>query len=126
MTYTRDSKRTLDEIDARLREAAQRHQFGVLNVLDLKATLKSKGIDFGPECRVYDVCQPQIAWQALTAELRASAVLPCRISVFTTGSGVTLATVKPTDLLRSTGLSGVDDLAKQVEKEVMAIVDETA
>ncbi|MDT8071081.1 MAG: DUF302 domain-containing protein [Terriglobia bacterium] len=126
MIYCKKSSRTPEEVDSRLREAAQRHKFGVLNVLDLKSTLQSKGIDFQNDCRVYDVCNPQAASQALGANLSASAVLPCRISVFHDASGTTIATVKPIDLLKSTGLSGVDDLAAQVEREIVAIIDESA
>ncbi len=127
MTYTKHSDRSLAELDTRLREAAQRHKFGVLHVHDLKATLQSKGIDFPTECRVYDVCNPQAASQALNQELRASTVLPCRISVFADrAGGSTLATVKPTDLLRATGLAGVEPLAQQVERDIVAIIDESA
>ncbi len=126
MIYSKNSSRTPQEIEPRLREAVQRHKFGVLNVLDLKTTLQSKGIDFQKECRVYDVCNPQAASQALAAEMSASVVLPCRISVFTGDHGTTIATVRPTDLLKSTGLAGVDDLARHIEAEIMAIIDETA
>jgi uncharacterized protein (DUF302 family) len=126
MTYTKESSLTPDEVDARLRKAAQRHKFGVLNVQDLRATLQSKGIDLGSECRIYDVCNPQAATAALRNEMKTSVVLPCRISVFTDGTGTKIATVKPTDLLQATGLTGVEGLAKEVEQEVMAIIDEAA
>jgi uncharacterized protein (DUF302 family) len=126
MTYSKHSSRSPDEVENRLREAAQRHKFGILHIHDLKSTLRSKGVEFGPECRVYDVCNPQAASKALQNEMRASAVLPCRISVFSDGSGTTLATVRPTDLLKATGLTGVDDLAKEIEAEILAIIDEAA
>jgi uncharacterized protein (DUF302 family) len=126
MTYSKHSSYSPDLIDTRLREAAQRHKFGVLHVHDLTATLKSKGVDLGSECRVYDVCNPQAASKALNSEMKASTVLPCRISVFSDGTGSTIATVRPTDLLKSTGLTGVDDLAKEVEREILAIIDEAA
>ncbi len=126
MIYARHSDRPPQEIDARLREAAQRHKFGVLHVHDLKATLQSKGIEFGPECRVYDVCNPQAASQALSGDLNASTVLPCRISVYADGSGSRIATVKPTDLLATTGIAGARPLAEQVEREILAIIDEAA
>ena len=124
MIYSKHSSRTPQEIEPRLREAAQRHKFGVLNVLDIKTTLQSKGIDFQKDCRIYDVCNPQAASQALAADLSASVVLPCRISVFADAHGTTIATVRPTDLLKSTGLTGVDDLARHIEGEMLAIIDE--
>ena len=126
MTYKKHSEQSLDQLDARLREAAARHKFGVLHVHDLEQTLKSKGIDLGSACRIYDVCNPQAASKALGTEMAVSTVLPCRISIFSDGQGSTIATVKPTDLLRATGLTGVDPLAEEVEREVLAIIDEAA
>lgn len=126
MTYSKHSSRPAAEVEARLRDAAARHKFGVLNVLDLKAILKSKGIDFPTPCKVFDVCNPQAATRALTAEMRISTVLPCRISVYGDGEGCTIATVKPTDLLRATGLTGVEQLAAEIEKEIVAMMDEAA
>jgi uncharacterized protein (DUF302 family) len=58
--------------------------------------------------------------------MAVSTVLPCRISIFSDGQGCTIATVKPTDLLRATGLAGVEPLAEEVEREVVAIIDEAA
>lgn len=126
MTYSKHSSRSAAEAEAKLRDAAVRHKFGILNVLDVKDTLKSKGIDFGTPCRAYDVCNPQAAAAALTAEMRISTVLPCRISVFDDGDGCTIATVKPTDLLRATGLGGVEELAAEIEKEIVAMIEEAA
>lgn len=82
MIYSVNSSKSLPEIDQAIREAAQRHKFGILNVLDLKQTLGNKGIDLNRECRVHDVCNPQAASKALNADMSASVVLPCRIAVF--------------------------------------------
>lgn len=124
MIYTVHSSKSLSEIDQALREAAQRHKFGVLNVLDIRQTLSNKGFELGRECRIYDVCNPQAASTALTHDISASVVLPCRISVFSDGDKTILATVRPTDLMRATGLSGVDDLATEIEREIRAMLDE--
>ena len=125
MTYTKHSSRTSQELDSRLREAAQRHKFGVLHVHDLRATLQSKGVELGKECRVYDVCNPQAALKALQSEMNASTVLPCRIAIYSEGTGSTVATVFPVDLMRATGIPGVEDLAIEVQKEIIGIIDET-
>jgi len=124
MILSVNSSKSFAEIDTSLREAAQRHKFGILNVLDLKQTLSQKGIPLGPECRVYDVCNPQAAAAALNADMSVSAVLPCRISIYQNGPTLTIATVKPTDLMKATGLKGVSDLASQIEQEVLAIMRE--
>ena len=126
MTYSKHSVRSSEEIETRLREAAARHKFGVLHVHDLRQTLQSKGIELGSECKVYDVCNPQAASQALRTEMRVSTVLPCRISIFSENQGCTIATVRPTSLLAATGLDGVANLAQEIEGEVLAIIDEAA
>jgi uncharacterized protein (DUF302 family) len=126
MIYQVESSKSLTELDQALRGAAQRHKFGVLNVLDLKQTLSNKGIELGRECRVYDVCNPQAASKALAQDMSVSAVLPCRIAVFASGEKLRLATVVPTDLMRATGLAGVEELATEIEREISAIMNEAA
>lgn len=126
MTYSKHSSRSSEEVDGRLREAAAKHKFGILHVHDLRQTLQSKGIELGSECKVYDVCNPQAASKALHTEMRVSTVLPCRISIFSENQGCTIATVRPTSLLEATGLEGVATLAQDIEREVLAIVDEAA
>lgn len=126
MTYTRHSPHSIDEVEQRLRTAAQAHKFGVLNVFDIEQTLRSKGIELGKACRVIDVCNPQAASRALGHDMRASVVLPCRISIYADGNGSTLATVNPTDLMRTAGLAGVEQLAAEIEREIIAIIDEAA
>ena len=126
MTYSKHSSRPAGEVEARLRDAAVRHKFGVLNVLDIEQTLKSKGFELGRVCRVFDVCNPQAAAKALTLEMKISAVLPCRISIFAENGGCTIATVNPTDLFQATGLSGVKELAAEIERDLVAMIEEAA
>lgn len=126
MTYSKHSSRSPEDVEKRLREAATKHKFGILHVHDLRQTLESKGIELGSECKVYDVCNPQAAAKALHREMRVSTVLPCRISIFNENQGCTIATVRPTSLLEATGLEGVASLAEEVEREVLAIIDEAA
>jgi uncharacterized protein (DUF302 family) len=126
MIYQKTSSRSLQQVEQSLREAAQKHKFGVLHVLDLQSTLHDKGIDIGREVRVFDVCNPQAASQALRQDMGTSTVLPCRIAVYGGPQGTTIATVKPTDLLGATGLREANSLAQEVERDIIAIIDEAA
>ncbi len=126
MIYRKFSSHSPQEVDQSLREAALRHKFGVLHVLDLKNTLHDKGIDLDSEVRVYDVCNPSAASQALHQDLATATVLPCRIAVYSDAGGSTIATVKPTDIFAATGLQHADTLAQDVERELFAIIDEAA
>jgi uncharacterized protein (DUF302 family) len=125
MIYSKQSSRTPEEVGKRLEESAARHKFGILHIHDLRATLESKGIQLGSECRVYDVCNPQAATKALHADMRVSTVLPCRISVFSRDGGCIISTLKPTTFFATTGLEGSESLAAEVETEILAIIDET-
>lgn len=126
MIYQKSSKHSPQEVEQSLREAAQQHKFGVLHVLDLKNTLHDKGIELNNEVRIYDVCNPLVASQALQQDMATATVLPCRIAVYGNAGGSTIATVKPTDLFAATGLQHADDLAQDVERELIAIIDEAA
>ena len=120
------SSKSLDELDQDFRKAVQRHKFGVLNVLDLKQTLGKKGMVLERECRVYDICNPQAASTALNTDMSVSVVLPCRVSVYQDGQTLTIATVKPTDLMKATDLNGVTELATGIESEVFTMMREAA
>lgn len=126
MIYQKSSKRSPQEVEQSLREAVQRHKFGILHILDLKNTLHDKGIDLDNDVRIYDVCNPLAAAQALHQDLSTATVLPCRIAVYSSNGGSTIATVKPTDLFAATGLQHPGTLAQDVERELLAIVDEAA
>ena len=67
-------------------------------------TLHDKGIDLDNEVRIYDVCNPLAASQAMHQDMATATVLPCRIAVYSNAGGSTIATVKPTDLFAATGL----------------------
>lgn len=126
MIYQKQSRYSVAEVDPPLREAAQRHKFGVLNMLDMKATLQNKGIELENEVRVYDLCNPQAAAQALGENLAVATLLPCRVAVYSHAGGSTLAMVNPTDLFASSGLQMTSTLAADVQREMMAIIDEAA
>lgn len=127
MIYQKSSKYSPQEGEQSLREAVQRHKFGILHVLGLKNTLHDKGIDLDNDVRIYDVCNPLAASQALHQNMATATVLPCRIAVYSNAAGgSTIATVKPTDLFAATGLEHSDTLARDVERELVAIIDEAA
>jgi len=103
-----------------------RHQFGVLGVHDLKAAMAKKGVDFGPDCRVFEICNPQQAKKVLEANLEISTALPCRISLYEEGGVRKLATIKPTTLIGLYSTPGLKAVAKEVEATLEAIMAEAA
>ncbi len=120
------STRTLDEIDLGLRESAAANQFGVVAVHDLRQTLANKGVELEIECRVYEVCNPQQAKKVLDAEGAVSTALPCRISVYGRAGQYTLATMKPTAMMKGFGVPGLEPVARQVEEVITRMMQAAA
>jgi uncharacterized protein (DUF302 family) len=121
-----ESRKPLDRVAKDLEEAVVRHQFGVLGVHDLKATMAKKGVDFSPECRIFEVCNPHQAKKVLEANLEISTALPCRISLYEEGGVRKLATIKPTTLIDLYSTPGLQAVAQEVEATLEAIMAEAA
>ena len=44
--------------------------------------MAKKRVEFGRECLIFEVCQPQQAKKVLEENMSISTVLPCRISLY--------------------------------------------
>jgi uncharacterized protein (DUF302 family) len=126
MVFEVESRKSAAEIDSALREAASRHQFGVLSLSNLKEKMQEKWVQYAGECSVYEVCNPQQAKRALEANGAVSTALPCRISVYGVPGAYKIATMLPTKMMEAFGTPGLDEVARQVELDVVAMVKESA
>ncbi len=126
MLYTKESRKSIDEVGKALEEASVKRKFGVLTVHDLKQTMKKKGVDFKMECRIYEVCNPQQAKKVLEADPQISTALPCRISVYEEDGKVKISTIKPTAQLAMFGRKELEQVAKEVEDTIIDIIEEAA
>lgn len=124
MLYVKEARGTVAEVTERVQTATKARGFGVLAVLDLKAKMVEKGVDFGPECRILEVCNPKQAKAVLTADMSVSTALPCRISVYEESGKVKVATLKPTAVLELFGQVRLKPVAQEVEKVILGIIDE--
>lgn len=121
-----ETSKSFDEACRALEEAIAEHRFGVLHVHDVRQTLTSKGIAFDRPVRIFDVCNPQRAKQALEQKLLVAAALPCAIAVFSEGERTTFAFVRPTVMLGLFEIPELGPLAEDVERTVRALVDRAA
>ena len=58
MYYIVETDKSFDQASADLDSAVKRHGFGVLHVHDLGATLRSKGMAFDEQRKIFEVCNP--------------------------------------------------------------------
>ncbi len=126
MLYEVNSRKSLDDIETALEEAAGRHKFGVLTVHDLQATMRKKGVEMDREVRIYEICNPHQAKKVLEANPSISTALPCRVAVFADGDGYKLSTMLPTQMMKAFDTPGIESVAAEVEQAIKAMMDEAA
>lgn len=126
MIYKLESKKDFEVVVKDFEEAAKRHKFGVLANHNVKETLNSKGVEFAPECRIVEICNPHQAKKVLEANLDISTALPCRVAIYKDKGKVTLSTIKPTALLSMFPNPELKNTAEEVEKEIMEMMKEAA
>ena len=126
MIFQVKAKKNLSDVARDLEAAVQRHKFGVMGVHDLKAKMQEKGVEFDRECLIFEVCNPHQAKKVLEKNAEISTALPCRISVYSEGDDVVLATIKPTAMLALYQSAGLEPIAGEVEEAIVAIMQEAA
>ena len=125
MYYVVETKKSFELAAADLELAVKNHAFGVLHVHDLGKTLRSKGLDFKEECRVFEVCNPGQAARVLEQDMRLNMALPCRISVYTEQGKTFIGMIKPGAMLGVlTQSSALLAVANEVEAATIQMVNE--
>ena len=124
MYYIVETDKSFEQASADLDAAVKEHDFGVLHVHDLGGTLRSKGIDFAEQCKVFEVCNPVQAAKVLATDMRLNMALPCRISVFTEHGKTKIGLIKPAEMLSSLSEDkALQQVAMEVEAKTIAMVD---
>jgi uncharacterized protein (DUF302 family) len=96
--------------------------FGVLTDIDVAGTMKKKlGIDM-PAYRILGACNPTLARQAIEADPRIGALLPCNVVVRQDAAGaVHVEFMDPDAVLKLVDRPEVTSLAAQVRERLMRV-----
>ena len=125
MIHIKKTSKSVAEVTQALETVVPEHKFGLLHVHDLKETMAAKGVEFAPECKVFEVCNPHHAKAVLDEDIRVNLALPCRIGVWNEDGQTKVGTLLPTQLL---GVFGSSDkmtaTAAEVETVMLAIIDD--
>jgi len=125
MYYIAETDKTFEQAASDLDTAVKRNGFGVLHVHDLGGTLRSKGIDFPEQCKIFEVCNPVQAAKVLSADMRLNMALPCRISVFTEQGKTKIGLIRPAQMISSLSQdTSLSQVAGEVESKTIQMIDE--
>jgi uncharacterized protein (DUF302 family) len=125
MYYIIETEKSFEQAAIDLDSVVKRLGFGVLYVHDLGATLRSKGIAFEEQCKIFEVCNPQQAAKVLATDMRLNMALPCRISVFTEKGKTKIGLIKPVQMLSALSDDpALAQIAKEVEEKTIQMIDE--
>jgi uncharacterized protein (DUF302 family) len=125
MYYIVESDKSFDQAATDLEAAVKRNDFGVLHIHDLGSTLRSKGIAFAENCKVFEVCNPGQAGKVLATDMRLNMALPCRISVYTEQGKTMIGMIKPVPMLAALSQdASLVKVAQEVEARTKKMMDE--
>jgi uncharacterized protein (DUF302 family) len=116
-------EQAVDQVTAALKEQG----FGVLTEIDVKATLKKKlDADFRRYV-ILGACNPNLAYQALQAELDIGLLLPCNVIVYEKDDRQsTIAIVDPISMLGIVQSDELDSVADEARRRLQIVIDNLA
>ena len=125
MYYIVETDKSFAQASTDVDSAVKGLGFGVLHVHDLGGTLRSKGIAFEEECKIFEICNPAQAAKVLATDMRLNMALPCRISVFTEKGKTKIGLIKPVQMLSALSQDPtLLQVAKEVEEKSIQMVDQ--
>lgn len=113
-----------DQAIQKTTEALKSEGFGVLADLDIQATLKEKlGVEFR-KYRILGACNPNYAYQALSAEEQIGLMLPCNVVVQENENGeVVVSAVDPVAAMQAVANEGLHEVAANVRDLLKKVIE---
>ncbi|TMW69893.1 DUF302 domain-containing protein [Alteribacter natronophilus] len=104
-------EQVVNDLENTLKEAS----FGVLWSFNVKEKLDEKGVGFDSDYYILEVCNPQIAKDALQSTKMAGYFLPCKVVVYENEGQTYIGMPKPTVLMEHVESEDVMRVAEEVE-----------
>ncbi len=125
LEYNIETDRAFDEVVGAVERMAGEHNFRVLHIHDVQATLAEKGLQREP-LKIIEICNGQFAHKALGQDMRTSLFIPCKINVYTEAGKTKIKAMRPLAISEVFPEAGLDDLAREVDGIIIDIVDRAA
>ncbi|MFQ5452957.1 MAG: DUF302 domain-containing protein [Candidatus Zixiibacteriota bacterium] len=122
LAYRLETDKAFTTVVEHIEKESVNNQFRVLHVHDVQATLAEKGFERGP-LKIIEVCNSGFAHKALNKDINVSLFMPCRFSVFTENDKTIVTLAKPSMISEMLPDSGLTELASDVEKTLIKVME---
>lgn len=121
--YTVKTQKNIDDIIKEITTKLSEIQFGVLGILDFKEIFAKKGVEYPHEYKLLEVCNPQVAKQALESDPNIGLLLPCTIAIYEKNGKNYISLAKPTELLSVASNTELESMGKEIETKLIKVID---
>jgi uncharacterized protein (DUF302 family) len=121
IAHTLETGKPFEQVVSAIESNTPKHQFRVLAVHDVQATLAEKGLQRGP-LKIIEICNAKFAHQALQKDAEVALFLPCRYAVYTEGGKTIVKLGRPmmiADVMPKAGLEGLAAEVEAILKQIM-------
>lgn len=113
-----------DDARARIVEALKAQGFGILTEIDVSATLKAKLNHDFRRYVILGACNPQLAHQALEAELGIGLLLPCNVCVWEEDGGSVVSIARPEALFEIVSRDDIQPVAHEADRRLQRALEQ--
>lgn len=119
INFKREISDTVDHAIERATKALGAEGFGVLTRIDMHSKIKEKtGKEIIPTV-ILGACNPNMAYEAYTANSDVASLLPCNAVIREVAPGkVSVEFVKPTAMMQILGDAGLAELAREADAKI--------
>jgi len=114
---------SFDDARARITDALKAEGFGVLTEIDVTATLKARLKRDFRRYVILGACNPQLAHQALEAELGVGLLLPCNVCVWEETGGSVVSFARPDALYKIVDRDDIAPVAREADQRLRRALD---
>ncbi|MDH3192216.1 MAG: DUF302 domain-containing protein [Nitrosopumilus sp.] len=124
-SYSLKTSKDINQIVLDITENLNDIGFGVLETLDFKEIFEKKGIEFKKNYKLMEVCNPTAAKNVLETNPELGLLLPCTIAIYQENNQNIISLAKPTSLLSIVSNDNLQKLAKEIEENLIEIIEKS-
>jgi uncharacterized protein (DUF302 family) len=123
--YDKKVKRPYEEVISTINEKLLHNGFSIITSINVNDSLKEKlGINFR-NYRILSVCNPELAYKAISLESHSGVMLPCNILVQEHENGeVELSAVNPMESSQKALDDAINCVTKETSEKLRLVIDE--